>query len=171
MLVEKFINVTSKQTKLDYIDAVWDMLVNSYRKVGGLKGIDREELLSDLFFWKIVWRKDHISAVSIYKKTNKSRKAVCAGTDGTPQGKSDLYMIMHEDAYMSDRHVWVEVSEAPEHMYKKSGLLPVPVDRAEKIMNNRGKKFISKSDDGYHYTRLIGGEPVEKVILGYDEGD
>ena len=170
-LVEKFVNLkVSPAEKEQYIDEVWDVLQKGYAKVGGLKGVDREDIMHDEYLWKMVIRDGAVSAVSIYRVgPQHDRKAVCASCVPTPKGKSDLYMIMGEDAKMlDDRLVWAEVSEAPEHMYKKVGMPALSSDAAEEIMNSRGKKIISKNPDGEHYTRIIGGEPKEKTIVGYD---
>ena len=168
-LEERFYHPKTVSEKEKWLDEVWDILVTGYEPIGGLKGVDREDLMHDEYMWKIVLRKGRVSAVAVYRISPAGdRKAVCASCDLTPQGKNDLRMIMREDVKMGDRHVWAELSGAPEHMSKKAGMNVIPNDAAEEILNARGKKIVSKNPDGVHYTRIIGGEPHEKALMGYD---
>lgn len=156
----------NKEDKDKYLDKVWDLLEKSYASKGGIKGCVKEDLLSPNILWKLVRKNGDIVAVSIYKVIGDTRKAIAAGTDMTSLGKESLYSIIAEDVTETNRKVWAEVSGAPEHMFKKKGAEMFPADLAEKVLKNLGKDIISKSDDGYHYTRLIDGIPYEKVMVG-----
>jgi hypothetical protein len=46
----------------------------------------------------------------------------------------------------------------------RSGAKPIDNKYAEFLT---GKKILDLNPDGYHYTRLIQGEPHEKIIVGF----
>ena len=46
----------------------------------------------------------------------------------------------------------------------KQGAMPIPAYIAELIMKD--KKFDKIYDDGFHYTRMIGGHPHTKLMVG-----
>ena len=62
--------------------------------MGGLIGVDKEELMSPSVFWKIVRKNDKIVACMIYKFKLYGRKIVCGGTNDTPEGKIAFKNIM-----------------------------------------------------------------------------
>lgn len=163
-LNEHFVTVFDHDDKMKYVDEVWDMLEQSYSKIGGTHS-SKDEILEDGMMWKLVRRNGKIDAAIIYKQ-KLGRKAILAGCDGTPQGKQDLFSIIREDAKMEDRHAWVEVSGAPEYLYKKYGHVPIPNEVAEEILAKMGKKIDQLNPDGYHYTRKIGGDSYEKLMMG-----
>jgi len=137
------------------------MLQSSYEKSGGFKSASSpEELIKKSGLWKLVTRNGNITALRIYKNQF-GKKAIAAGTNGTTQGKIDYMFINKEDISLG--RAWAEVSGAPEHIMKRSGAIPIPAKFAEFLT----KKLILKiSDDGFHYIRLIKGEPFEKIIYG-----
>ena len=67
-------------------------------------------------------------------------------------------------ADIKTRRSWSEVSHKIEALLGKSGAKPVPNKFAAMLT---GKKILELNPDGYHYTRLIQGEPFEKVIYGF----
>lgn len=58
---------------------------------------------------------------------------------------------------------WTEVSGAMEHILRKNGAEPIPNYMAKELT---GKDILEFNPDGYHYTRMISGEPHEKIIFG-----
>jgi hypothetical protein len=122
-----------------------------------------------------VQRGDTITALGIYKpvaKTN-NMKSIAAATEteldpdtnkyvATAQGKKDLMMIKSEDIRLN--RSWVEVSGPAEKLMLKMGAKPVPNKFAEFLTS---KKLLELNSDGFHYTRLIQGEPHEKLIVGF----
>ena len=62
--------------------------------------------------------------------------------------------------------MWCEVSEVPEHYYKKFGGYPIPNCFAEEILKKTG---LILNADRFHYSRKIGNSPdlKEKVIFGF----
>lgn len=182
-LIERVLNLHTPEEKMSYAKQVWDMLQRSYQKIGGFKSAaNLEELINTPGYWKIIRRGDKITAVNIYKKSSKTKtpKVIASATEtyfdpdkqrykATPQGLSDYEMIKRDDIKM--KRSWAEVSGPAETVMKKSGASPIQNQYAEFLT---GKKIIDKSEDGYHYTRLIHGEPHEKIIYGFvnlsDEG-
>ena len=65
LLNEHILNVGKFQDryrKEDYIDKVIDMLEKSYAAIGGIKGIDRDELMDDVHGIQVqhLWQKDRL---------------------------------------------------------------------------------------------------------------
>ena len=173
ILVEHYINLlTDKAEKEKYFDEVWDLLQKSYAKIGGVQGTDKAEMMQDNFLWKLVKRGGKIVACQIYKLTDHGRKVVLGGAEqdeetgkATERGKNDLYKVIDDDIRLTDRMSYAEVSDAMEHIYiDKRGAKPLPAKYAKKFLGN---KKIEIEPDGYHYTRMIGGEPHTKIMVGY----
>ena len=62
---------------------------------------------------------------------------------------------------------WGEFSGPSEHIKLKQGMKPIPNKYVADIL---GKNILSLNPDGYNYTRLIAGEPHEKILAGSVEG-
>jgi hypothetical protein len=165
LLTERYINAFSDTDKRKYADEVWDILQKSYAKIGGYAGADDvEELIKKSNLWKLVRKNGKIVALSLYKDQS-GRKGIAAGTDGTEIGKQALYSMWAEDLKLS--RAWSEVSGRAAEIKLKSGWKPIPNKYAAEIL---GKEIQSLNPDGIHYTRLIGGSPYEKMIVGSIEG-
>lgn len=165
LLLERYINLTAENDKRKYGQLVWDMLQVSYEKIGGYKGASSiDELIKTSHLWKLVRRNGKIVAFSLYKDF-KGRKGIGAATDGSEEGKKALYDLWAEDLKLN--RAWTEVSEKVEHIKLKQGFKPIPNKYAAEILN---KEILSLNPDGIHYTRLIGGVPYEKVIVGKIDG-
>ena len=65
---------------------------------------------------------------------------------------------------MKDRQSWAEVSGPMEVTALKQGAMPIPAYIAELIMKD--KTFDNIHKDGFHYTRMIGGEHHTKLMVG-----
>jgi len=165
LLTERFLTLISNSERSKYLDIVWDMLEKSYAKIGGFKSVDsKDTLIKETSLWKLVRKNNKIVAVSIYSD-KLGRKAIGGATDGTDEGKKALYQIWLED--IKQNRAWAEVSGAAEHIKTKLGEKPVPNKFVAQIL---GKTLISLNPDGYHYTRLIAGEPHEKLLVGKVQG-
>lgn len=160
LLTERFLNLRSSDEMEQYLDTVWEILQNTYKDIGGFKSSTKDSLIKETSMWKLSRRDGKIVAVVLYVN-KRGTKLVGAGTDGSPAGKKDMYMIISED--IKFKRVWAEVSGAIEHIYLKLGATKVPNDMAAEILN---KQILSLNPDGYHYTRLIKGHPHEKMIVG-----
>lgn len=172
VLLEHFVTLFDSdqdtQKKEEYLDQVWNILQESYKSIGGLANIsDADELLNSEYIWKMVTKNKKVLAVQLYKTKGGGRKIFCGGCLGTPEGKSAFYKLASEDVKRLERDAWAEVSGSMEGVYIfKLGATPIPADVSEKILNDMGKSIISVSDDGFHYTRKIGGKPYEKIMFG-----
>lgn len=143
LITERILNIgkfQNKHQKETYIDEVMTILIESYKHIGGIKGINKNELMEDNVFWKLVRINNKIVACMIYKFSIFGRKILCGGTDGTAEGKLGFRNIMREDYNLrNQRMCWTEVSGAPKHMYEKLGMPKIPIEIAEKILKDMGK--------------------------------
>jgi hypothetical protein len=137
-------------------------MVESYKNIGGfLTASSAEQLLEKTDMIKIIRRNQKITACSCYKLSKNNRKLICGATDGSEQGKKDLYTIISEDINRFERGAISEVSGALEHIYvNKFNATKIPNTKVSEII---GKEIIP-DDDGYHYVRKIGGVFVKKNI-------
>ena len=161
-LTERILNLHDAPAKLKFGQEVWDLLQLSYSKVpGGFGTADSlDDLISKTGLWKIVTRDGVITAVNLYRDQY-GRKSVAVGTNGSRQGIKDYVMVKGEDDKFG--RAWAEVSGKPELTMQKSGAIPIPAKFAPMLTK---KEIIEYNPDGVHYTRMIGGEPHEKIIYG-----
>ena len=161
LLLERFLNLFKKEQIQPYIQDIWDIIQRTYEPIGGFKTASTpEELLDKIGFAKLVRKDNNIIATLLYSDKY-GRKAVAGGSDGTPEGVKAVKQIFMEDVKF-DRS-WGEFSGKTEQLLLKYGGVPIPNDFAEEIL---GKEIISKNKDGFHYTRMIGGKPFEKILIG-----
>lgn len=163
-------NKSHNELRDKHAGEIHDIIRKSYAPkggYGGLKSGSKEE--SDAIHHdikhqnlKLAKKNGKIVAAQIYKNQY-GRKSVAAGTDGTQEGKDALHSIMKDDH--KEQRSWAEVSGAPAHIMSKLGVPKLP--------NQRAKELTGKDDIEYHptdphkYTRKIGNEKHEKVIMGY----
>jgi hypothetical protein len=162
LLIERVVNAFDDLKKQQYADQVWDIMQRSYKNVPGGFGTASsiEELIAKSGMWKMIVRDGVVTAANVYKDTA-GRKSVASGTNGTPQGKQDWALIKSEDIKLG--RAWGEVSGAAESIMKKMGAKPLSNKFAAALT---GKEILELNPDGFHYTRLIQGEPHEKIIYG-----
>jgi len=177
-LIERILNLWTPEERQPYAKQVWDMLQRSYKKEGGFKSAaSPEELVNTPGYWKLTRRGDKITSVNIYKKIGKTNnfKGIASATEtefnsekdryaATKQGFSDYNQMKAAD--IKTRRSWSEVSHKIEAMLAKSGAKPIPNKFAAMLT---GKEILNLNPDGYHYTRLIQGQPYEKAIYGFIE--
>ena len=175
-LIERILNLHTPEQKAKYADQVWDLLQKAYQKAGGFKSaVNKEELINNPGYWKIAKRGDRITAVNLYRKIPQTNtfKIYASGAEteldpdtqeyrATEKGKRDYLNIKKAD--ITQKRSWAEVSGSPEMLAKRLGAQPVPNKYAAYLT---GKEILELSPDGYHYTRLIMGEPHEKIIYGF----
>jgi hypothetical protein len=94
--------------------------------------------------------------------------------DSNNNGLPDELERLHPNLVLKGRQAYVEVSDAMEHIMKnKWKLQAIPVERAAEILGP-SKKLFPPTDkdgnpvppDGYHYSRLLGGEMHTKIMFG-----
>jgi hypothetical protein len=147
---------------------IHDILQSSYIDAGGYGGLpsgSQEESDAihkdiDSSLIKAVKRGDKITAVSLYKNQH-GRKNIATGTNGTTQGRSDWRMTAIED--IKQKRYWAEVSGKPEHLMRKLGAPVVPVSDVPGLLG----KEIQPEPDSEHYTRILGGKPHKKIVVGF----
>jgi hypothetical protein len=175
-LTERVLNLHTPEQKSQYADEVWDMLQKAYAKMGGFKSAtSKEELIEIPGYWKLVKRGPEITAVNLYKQTpqtqtHKSYALAAKVTQdpvtnkykASPAGMRDIQDLVNADA--KTRRSWVEVSGPAERLIHSTGAKPIPNKFASYLTN---KEILRLNPDGYHYTRLIQGEPYEKIIYGF----
>jgi hypothetical protein len=161
ILLERFVNLFKKEDIQPYIQDIWNIMQRTYEPIGGFKTANSpEELLSKISLAKLVRKNNKIIAAALYKDKY-GRKAIAAGSDGSEEGIKMIKQIKFEDIKMN--RSWGEFSGKLESLLLKYGGVPIPNDMVEDIL---GKEILSKDEDGYHYTRLINGEPIRKVMIG-----
>ena len=165
LVCERFLNAFNKEDMRKYADEVWDILQKAYSYCGGMAGMDSvDQLIDETDMWKIVRKNGKIVAVNTYSNKRSGRKICFGGQDGTEEVKKAFKKILEEDFRLKDRQSWAEVSGAMEVTALKQGAMPIPAYIAELIMKD--KTFDSIHEDGFHYTRMIGGEPHTKLMVG-----
>ena len=69
LLTERILNLHTPEERAKYADQVWDLLQKAYQKAGGFKSaVNKEELINNPGYWKVVKRGDNITAVNLYRK-------------------------------------------------------------------------------------------------------
>jgi hypothetical protein len=161
LILERFVNLFKKEDIEPYIEDIWNIMQRTYEPIGGFKTANSpEELLNKISFAKLVRKNDKIVAAALYKDKY-GRKAIAKGSDGSVDGIKSIKQIYKEDVKM-DRS-WGEFSGKAESLLLKYGGVPIPNDMVEDIL---GKEIESKDKDGFHYTRMINGEPIRKIMIG-----
>ena len=168
IFLEHYITAFDIDEKEPYIDDVWDILQQSYKNIGGLKGMNGpEDLLDDNIIIKLVRKGGKIVACNVYNTKQGGRKLIAGGTDGSDDGKKAFYDMSKEEVKRLERNAWAEISGSMEGIYLfKLGAVPVPVEIAKKILDDKGKEILSVDPDGFHYVREIDGKPFEKIMFG-----
>lgn len=160
-------NISEKEI---HFEQVWNILINSYKDIGGLQGINKNRLMKPSIMWKLVRRNNKINAVCIYNTYNNceyGRKMIACGCLNDPNAKLDLYKICSEDISQVKRGTWAEVSGAMEHIYIcKLGGIPIPNNIAKNILQDLNINVDSLDSDNFHYTRTIGKLSVTKMLFG-----
>jgi hypothetical protein len=161
LILERFINLFDKEDIKPYIQDIWNIMQRTYEPIGGFKTANSpEELLDKINLAKLVRKNNKIVAAALY--TDKyGRKAIAKGSDGSSEGINAVKQIYKED--VKQNRAWGEFSGKAEELLLKYGGVPIPNDMVEDIL---GKKILSKDKDGFHYTRLINGQPIRKIMIG-----
>ena len=176
---ERYVNAFSKEDKEKYKNEVYQLLMQSYASMGGIKGNgfrSPDDMVANIPMWKLARKGNRIIAVALYKDKN-GRKAVAYGTDGTPEGKaaaSEIFKSEFSRAYfeVSERALSFNVKLLGYDFIKKYAVdpskvksitgddveYPVPDDDAEVMRHHELKK--------YFYRRELGGHMHTKILLG-----
>jgi len=162
---ESIINLFTKEEKSQYVDEIWDLLQESYKSIGGIKGSgfqSKNDMIDKIKLWKVVKKNNKILAGLLYKDRHDLRKTVGVFTDGSKEGKRELEKLLKDDL---DRSL-IEVSHSlMKFMERKMPSLVKKyvktTDEAREIL----QKEIKPIDDT-HYERDINGTKIIKMMLG-----
>jgi hypothetical protein len=181
-MTEAFHNFLPSDTdkKTAHAKEVFDLLQKSYADQGGLKGngfSSPEEMVKHVPMWKLAKKGGKVVSASMYKDTT-GRKMVAIGTDGTETGKKSAGEMIHHDLKQNRSHM--ELSGKSLSFLKKiTDIKPHlhSFDFAQKFHKSRGDEISKPADDDkevlrhpelkdHFYTRMLGGHPHTKVMLG-----
>lgn len=178
-LNERFLNYFKgdQDDRAAVVDEVWQILQDSYKKIGGIKGkgfSSKEDMMETIEMWKLKRSNNKIVTVVMYRD-KAGRKISAAGTDGSDEGKSGLAEILVND--LKRQRAYFELSdpllgflnkqmgekEIVNHLLKPSDIKGAVggIDPDHKYMG----KYPHLAD--YFYTREIGGEEHIKIAFGY----
>lgn len=105
-LTESFKNLIGNidiKLKEKYADEVWNILQESYKQIGGIKGSgfnSKEDMINSIPFWKLFIYNNKVVSVILYKDKD-GRKSVASGTDGSEIGKKKIIEIFKSDLFRS----------------------------------------------------------------------
>jgi len=164
-LAEKFYNVFTADEKKKYADQVWDILVASYKNIGGLAGIDsKEDMIQNIAMWKVAVKDGKVLAAILYKdkEGGHGRKLVAVGTDNSKEGKDLLRNTLKHEFTRS----FMEVSGPfykfmDKHYPDLVKQYTISPEQASKILDRE----VTPTKDGW-YKRKIQGSTFEKIMLG-----
>lgn len=170
VITERFKNLFFKDTdeRLKYADEVWNLLQQSYKAIGGIKGNgfqSKEKMIEVIPFWKLTIRNGKVTTVAMYKDKG-GRKRVAIATDGSKQAKADLANSLKDE--LKTGRAFAEVSGPSlrfiEKQFTKQEMAKffVPFDIAKLHFPDEELRPI----DDFKYQREIGGEWHEKVMIG-----
>jgi len=163
LLTEKFVNLFDDKTKQKYAEEVYQLLQKAYSQIGGMKGSGfetPESMIHSIPFWKLGFSNGRLVLVIMYKDKN-GRKLVAVGTDGSKEGKAYLNSALKVEFSRS----YAEISgPLLTYLQKKFpnivAAYRIPVEQVRKIFPD-----IRQIDD-FSYERNIGGQWIEKIMLG-----
>lgn len=171
VITERILNLLKPEDKMKYISTLAPIMLKSYAGIGGYKHINTlPELTDELHriaqkdgIWKLVRKDDEIVSATIYKKTNMGRKALMTGgiKDEEKKGRDGVYQVKGED--IAQGRMYAEVSDKMEYiLITKFKGKPIPNKYAAIITG----KEVQLHDDGFHYSRDLGGEIHTKILVG-----
>ena len=167
--IGNLLSIKDEETFRKWAPQIWDMLVLSYKDIGGLKSYrDYNDFLKKRHIVEVITNNSVLMACSTYRRVEGSLKMVAIGCDQTENGKLALQQIIQNNIQQSELHYWAEVSGAIEHYFKKHNGYPMPNILASEILKIDASKIILSQTDKVHYQRPIGenGEQFTKMIFG-----
>lgn len=160
LLCERYVNLVTPQQRMPYVQAVWDMINDTYEKhAEGVGAVSPEDLMITPGVWKLAIRSGQLRGGAVYRQF-KGRKLRLVFHDGTPEGKAEMKRIMMDD--IMHGRAWGEFSGPLEKVMLRMGGKPVPNTKAGDLL---GKPIEKLEDDGYHYWRNVGGGNIKREII------
>ena len=153
---------------------VQDMVVKAYVPVGGHPTVTDKGGLGNYSTWMVsdIDNDPQADVVMLSKTKAGGEKQGAIATDGSPEAKAKLAQMLKQ--FFSQPHNWAEVSGAPAHILINKLGVPAISDRArvEKLLRGKDFTWNGEHPEGLFpgtfgwYTRIIGGEPHTKIIVG-----
>lgn len=180
---EAYINLLPghEDKKREHADAVWNLIQQSYSKVGGIHGSgfnSKEDMVANIPMWKLIRRKGEIVGAAMYKD-KEGRKRVAVATNGTDQGKAELAKVMTADLHKG--RSFGEVS-GPSLAFSRKYDAEfdkhiVPFEHAQQILARTGDEILRPDPNDPHlkrypeiahhfYRRKIGNDYHTKLMVG-----
>jgi len=158
----KIRTLNNKGQKEQYVNDVWQVLVEGYKNVqGGLYFKSKVELIANTHIWKVICYRGEVVAVTIYKaKKGLKLVALSAGRKFRNIAVEALKKVIKRDL----KKCWMELSEAAEKFVLQLGgdKYVLTNDVVESVLG----KEIKPIEDGVHYMREIMGIQKQKILLG-----
>ena len=168
--IGELITISSYNDFMKYAKDVWDLLVLSYEKYGGLKSYRNfKDFIRKQHLIEIVFLNNVILAAATYRiMDDNSLKLVAIGCDQTNNGILAIQQIIKHSIDNANIHYWAEVSGAIEHYFRKYNGYPMPNVLAHEILEIDPNNITLSNNDIVHYERPIGPDRdiFEKMIYG-----
>lgn len=150
---------------------IFELVVDSYKKIGGFKGADNpRSLVKNSDIGKFVFDENgQIVALALYRTDLTGKKRFCSATKQLdPFHIEAAKIIIQNDIEPYDNWYWVEASGKIEKLFKELNGNPIPNYLVEEVFKNTKTKITALSADGLHYARPIGdGDELEKMVFGF----
>lgn len=148
-----------------YLNEVWDMYVKTYTKIGLILRSPAE--MMKYHVWYLYFSKSgQLICFSVFKQTPLGMKAGLTGSNMESDGKAVIKEWI-STRWKRVRNFYAEVSHSVEHLSLKAG---APVLCAAYAGAITGDPILAYNADNVHYTRMLGGEPREKILIGNPKG-
>jgi hypothetical protein len=162
--------LTNEEDISTYANDVWNMLLDSYENVGGLKTYRsfKDFIRKKHLIEVVIDKSGNLLACATYRRIENSLKQVAIGCEQTEEGKLAIQQIIQHNIRKLNLHYWAEVSGAIEHYFKKHNGYPMPNILASEILQIDEEDIVLSNNDKVHYDRAIGseGEMFTKMIFG-----
>ena len=121
-------------------------------------------MVNTMGMWMVSYDDQGRPNSAIVFKKQYGNKLVGLGTNGTPQAKQELMHNLND--LKNKKNFWAEVSGPLERVFEKMNIPKISNKLAEKLTD---KAILDFAEDGFHYTRFLGGQATSKIIVGYPE--
>jgi hypothetical protein len=157
----QWVSLDTRDERDTHREAIWDMLVNTYREIGVKLSSPRQ--MDEYDVWSVALIDGEPVAFNLSTITPYGVKSGLSGSNGTT-GKlavRDSFKKLFQTGF------YAEVSHKVEHLCQKMNVPVVCAEHAKTVL----KKQITPSDDLLHYERNLSGVGVvTKVLVGRPRG-
>jgi len=157
---ESIINLFNESDKDIYVNEIWNLLLNSYKDIEGIKGSgfeNKEVMKKKMKLWKLSRKNGKINAGLLYKDKG-MRKTVAVFTDGSLEGKKALELMLKDDFLGVSHSLLKFIKKKMPNLVRKYA---IPSNKVSSII---GKDIEIVSE--YEYIKDINGTLIRKIMLG-----